>query len=135
MKEMFVVVEKIIHGNYSKENIICEINQEPSEVYKSKETLSDILQLVKLMNQYQVKDTYQYSLDFELTNENKIFEIKCNKEIHGEEPFLEFDSIEEFAKYFKRKASLLVAENKKIVDQRRAIEEYRAEEYKNRKRR
>lgn len=124
----------LMETNKGKTNFIASIEQEPAQVYNSRELIKKMSIQVKLINDLGVnKVVDNYKLDFVLLDEDKIYEVRCNKIVHGEE-FNEFKTLDEAYRWFYNKACLLRAEAQKSNRQKQAMSDYIADQRKKSKR-
>ena len=118
MADKFVVIE---YPNISKrkENILAIINQDPQYVHASKSSLIAIHDATKSINDSRKDKSFPYSIRFKLyiDSDKTLYEDECNRIITEKEGAKEFDTIDDFAKWYTEEYSKVVLKEKQIDDE------------------
>jgi len=111
--DKFVIIETPCISK-KDENIMAIINQDPRKVYDDKKSLYLIHETTKTINDSKKSISKPYSIKFKLysNDDMTLYELECNRIISEKQEALQFESIVEFANWYKSHSEEIIKQIK-----------------------
>lgn len=125
MADKFAVIE-IPSVSKRKENTLAIINEHPQKIHANKKALHAIYEITNYINSHRTEPGRAYAIKFKLYKEEDttLYEDECNRIIASPTDCAkEFDSINDFVKWYKEYAPAVVKEIKNDAE----MQKYRRE--------
>ena len=125
MADKFAVIE-IPSVSKRRENTLAIINEHPKKVYDNKKALQAIHEITKFINSHRTESGRAYEVKFKLykDEDNSLYEAECNRILSSpEECAKEFETLNDFAKWYKDYAQKIIKEIKNDAE----VQKYRRE--------